>query len=59
MDIKKIITKISMYKSWWKLIYTKIIIKFNYKNTQNKLQEDYTNWFIELIKRKIFKKWFK
>ena len=28
--------------------YTQIMIKSNYKNTQNKLQEDYAKWFIEL-----------
>ena len=39
----------SMYKSRWKSIYTKIMMKSNYKNTQNKWQEDYANWFIELI----------
>ena len=43
----------SMYKLWWKSIYTKIMIKPNYKNTRNKWQEDYANWFIELIKKKI------
>ena len=32
--------------------YTKkIMMKSNYKNTQNKWQEDYENWFIELIKK--------
>ena len=42
----------SMYKSWWKSIYTKIIMKSNYKNTQNKWQDNYAKWFIEL--KKIF-----
>ena len=32
------------------------MMKFNYKNTQNKLQEDYANWFIEQIKKNIWKK---
>ena len=39
-----------MYKSWWKSIYTKVMMKSNYKNTQNKWQEDYVKWFIELKK---------
>ena len=50
----------------WKLImdikikgtnqYTKkkMTIKSNYKNTQNKWQENYANWFIELIKKLYF-----
>ena len=46
----------SMCKSWWKSIYTKIIIKSNYKNTQNKWQENYAIWFIELNKKMILKK---
>ena len=50
----------NMYKSWWKSIYTKIIIKSNYKNTQNKWQENYAKWFIELkkniSKESVFKK---
>ena len=32
------------------------MIKSNYKNTQNKWQEDYAKWFIELNKKKTFKK---
>ena len=56
MDTKKIIImQMSMYKSWWKSIYTKIMMKPNYNDTQNKWQKDYANWFIELIK-KIFEK---
>ena len=47
--------QMSMYKSRWKSIYTKIMMKPNYNDTQNKWQEDYANWFIELIK-KIFEK---
>ena len=47
--------QMSMYKSWWKSIYTEIMMKPNYNDIQNKWQEDYTNWFIELIK-KIFEK---
>ena len=35
--------------------YTRIMMKSNYKNTQNKLQEDYVNWFIELIKKRYLK----
>ena len=46
----------SIYKSRWKSIYTKIMMKSNYKDIQNKLQEDYANWFIELIKKKYLKK---
>ena len=46
----------SMCKSWWKSIYTKIMMKSNYKNTQNKWEKDYANWFIELIKKMILKK---
>ena len=34
--------------------YTRIMMKSNYKNTQNKWQEDYAKWFIELNKKKIF-----
>ena len=49
----------SMYKSWWKSIYTKIMIKPNYKNTRNKWQEDYANWFIKPIKKNIFLRNFK
>ena len=30
------------------------MMKSNYKNTQNKLQENYVKWFIE--RKKIFKK---
>ena len=59
----------SMYKSWWKSIYTKIIMKSNYKNTQNKWQDNYAKWFIELKKifqinkfsrnfKWFYKKWF-
>ena len=44
----------SMYKLWWKSIYKKIMMKSNYKNTQNKWQEDFANWFIELIKNIFF-----
>ena len=32
------------------------MMKSNYKNTQNKLQEDCANWFIELIKKGYLKK---
>ena len=32
------------------------MMKSNYKNTQNKLQEDCANWFIELIKKRYLKK---
>ena len=40
--------------------YTKkIMMKSNYKNTQNKWQEDYANWFIELIKKIFFSRNFK
>ena len=46
----------SMYKSWWKSIYTKIMMKSNYKNTQNKKQDNYEKWFIELNKKYIKKK---
>ena len=42
-------TKIKGKKS----IYTKIMIKSNYKN---KWQENYAKWFIELNKKKIFKR---
>ena len=37
-----------MYKSWWKSIYIKIMMKSNYKNTRNKWQKNYAKWFIEL-----------
>ena len=30
------------------------MIKFNYKNVQNKWQENHANWFIELIKKNSF-----
>ena len=43
--------QINMYKSGWKSIYTKIMMKSNYKNTQNKWQMNYENWFIDLIKK--------
>ena len=60
MYIKKIIMQMSMYKSWWKSIYIKIMMKSNYKNTQNKWQENYAKWFIELkkniSKESVFKK---
>ena len=46
----------SMCKSWWKSIYTEIIMKFNYKKTQNKWQENYATWFIELNKKNDIKK---
>ena len=32
------------------------MMKSNYKNTQKKWQNDYAKWFIELNKKKIFKK---
>ena len=56
MDTKKIIMQMSMCKSWWKSIYTKIIMKSNYKNKQNKWQENYAIWFIELNKKNDIKK---
>ena len=60
MNTKKIIMQMSMYKSWWKSIYIKIMMKSNYKNTQNKWQENYAKWFIELkkniSKESVFKK---
>ena len=48
----------SMYKSWWKSIYTKIMMKSKYKYIQNKWQRDYANGFIELIKKIYSKKLF-
>ena len=47
-----------MYKSWWKSIYTKIMMKSKYKYIQNKWQRDYANGFIELIKKIYSKKLF-
>ena len=37
-------------------MYTKITIKYDYKNIQNKWQDNYAKWFIELNKKKILKK---
>ena len=32
------------------------MMKSNYKNVQKKLQDNYANWFIELIIKNIFQK---
>ena len=36
-------------------MYTKITIKYDYKNIQNKWQDNYAKWSIELNKKNIKK----